>query len=136
KGELLLKIAAGKPEEYQQTESVFLLIKGKPVPFLILSFRVQPGKKSAVLLLEDIDDVEKARELRGTQVLLPVADQPEDDALPFAGLQGYEVTDSAAGLLGKIGSIVQYPGHTVAVLSYNGREIMFPLNPDLIEKVD
>ncbi|HEY9560919.1 MAG TPA: ribosome maturation factor RimM [Anseongella sp.] len=136
KGELLLKTEAGKPEEYQKTESVFLLIKGKPVPFLVLSFRPQPGKKTAVLFLEDVDSVEKARELSGTPVLLLVTEKPEDNELPYAGLQGYQVTDRVLGLLGNIESVVQYPGHTVAQLHYRNREVMFPLTPDLIEKVD
>lgn len=136
KGELLLKIEAGHALEYQGTESVFLEIKGKPVPFFVLSYHPQPGKKTAVLLLEDIDSVEKARELTGTTVLLPLSEKPESEAPPFAELEGYQVIDRALGPLGTIREITQYPGHSVAVLTFREREVMLPLNEDLIEKID
>lgn len=136
KGELLLKVETGQAQEYQQTESVFLEIRGKPVPFFVLSYRPQPGKKTAVLLLEDVDSVEKARELTGVPVLLPLSEKTESEAPPFAELAGYQTTDKNLGTLGPIREIVQYPGHSVAVLTYRGREIMFPLNADLIERID
>lgn len=136
KGELLLKIEAEHPEKYQQTESVFLEIKGKPVPFFVLSFRPQPGKKTAVVMLEDVDSVEKAQELTGVPVLLPLSEKIESKSPPFADLKGYQVTDSAIGSLGPIREIVQYPGHSVAVLTFREREVMFPLNEALIEKID
>src|SRR5690606_12096015 len=73
KGAVHLKIEAGQSAEYEQTESVFLEIKGTPVPFFVLSFRPQPDRKTAVLLLEDVATVEKARELTGKKVLLPAS---------------------------------------------------------------
>lgn len=136
KGELLLKLEADHSEEYQQTESVFLEIKGKPVPFFVLSYRVQPGGKTAVLLLEDVDTVEKARELIGVPVLLPLSEKVQTETLPFAELEGFKVSDQAAGPLGTIREIVHYPGHSVAVLTYREREVMIPLNEALIGKVD
>lgn len=136
KGEVQLKSEVGNTEEYQQTESVFLEIKGMPIPFFVLSFRLQPGKKTAVLLLEDVDSVEKARELTGTRVLLPVSARKKSSPSPFAELEGYQVTDRFHGPLGPIRKIEQYPGHSVAVLNYRDREVMIPLNEAFIEKTD
>lgn len=136
KGELLLKTEADHPEKYQQTESVFLEIKGKPVPFFVLSFRMQPGKKTAVLKLEDVDSVDQGRELTGVRVLLPLSAKIESEPPPFAELKGYQVIDKTVGPLGPVSEIVQYPGHSVATLTYREREIMLPLNQALIEKID
>lgn len=135
-GELLLKPAGEHLEAYEQTESVFLEIKGKPVPFFVLLFRLQPGKKTAVLRLEDVDTVEKARELAGATVLLPVSEKISTGSLPFSGLEGFQVDDRSYGPLGQIREIVQYPGHTVAVVPHLDREVMIPLNEALIEKID
>lgn len=136
KGELFLKLEADHSEEYQQTESVFLEIRGKPVPFFVLSYRLQPDKKTAVLLLEDINTVEKARELTGLPVLLPLSEKVQSPSAPFAELQGFQVIDRTVGPLGPIREIAQYPGHAVAVLTYRDREVMIPLNEALIEKTD
>lgn len=136
KGELLLKSELAQLEAYQETESVFLEIKGKPVPFFVLSFRPQPGKKTASLLLEEVDTVEKARELTGTTVLLPVSAQVPAEAPPFSDLKDYQVIDRIHGSLGPIHEIIQYPGHTVAVLPYQGRDILVPMNEALIERID
>ncbi|HYH55130.1 MAG TPA: ribosome maturation factor RimM [Anseongella sp.] len=136
KGEVQLKAEAELPEEYQQTESVFLELKGRPVPFFVLSFRLQPGKKTAILLLEDVDSVEAARELTGTKVLLPLSAEKEGKSAPFAELEGYQVIDRSSGPLGNIRKIEQYPGNSVAVLTYRDNEVMFPLNEALIERID
>lgn len=136
KGAVHLKIEAGQPAEYEQTESVFLEIRGTPVPFFVLSFRLQPDLKTAVLLLEDVDTVEKARELAGKRVLLPVSVRKNPEPEPFEEFLGYRVIDRTAGELGQVTRIEQYPGHTVAVLGEGTGAIMIPLHEGLIERID
>lgn len=51
-------------------------------------------------------------------------------------LKGFIVHDQTIGELGEIIEINEYPQQFVAVVSYKFKEIMFPLNDDLIVEVD
>lgn len=137
KGEVHLKYSVENAAKYLDTESVFLEIDRKPVPFFVLSLRVQPGKNTGSLLLEDVDSVEEARKLLGKQVYLPDAARiKEDEVSSYTSLEGFRVNDHRLGPLGFIEKVHTYPQGQVAAIRYKNKEVLFPLNEDFILKTD
>ncbi|MGE9616247.1 MAG: hypothetical protein ACQPRJ_01515 [Solitalea-like symbiont of Acarus siro] len=51
-------------------------------------------------------------------------------------LDGFSIIDNNIGVIGVVESILRYPQQNLASLSYNGKNILIPLVPDLIVKID
>lgn len=118
-------------------ESVFAEINGKLVPFFISTYKLQ-NNQTGNFYFDDIDTIEKAQSLIRKKLFLPNALKPvrEDDEFVITDLKGFIVHDQTIGELGEIIEINEYPQQFVAVVSYKFKEIMFPLNDDLIVEVD
>ena len=63
---------------------------------------------------------------------------PERDPDEFliTDLKGFLVIDESKGELGEIVEIHEYPQQFVATVPHQFREILFPLNEDLITEID
>ena len=70
-GRVLLQLDTDDPKAYQKTESVFVELSKKLVPFFVQSFRLQPSN-TAHVKLEDVDNEEQASFLIGSEVFLPL----------------------------------------------------------------
>lgn len=136
KGEVQVFFEYDEPENLL-LDSVFAEINGKLVPYFISSHKLHPNK-TGNFYFEDVDTIEKAEKLIHKKLYLPNALKPERDENEFliTDLKGFIVHDEKAGELGEIIEIHEYPQQYVAVVSYKFREIMFPLNDDLIVEVD
>ena len=117
--------------------SVFAEINGKLVPFFISAYKLQ-NNQTGNFYFDDIDTIEKAQTLIRKKLYLPNSLKPvkEDDEFLITDLKGFIVHDENAGELGEIIEIHEYPQQFVAVVSYKFKEIMFPLNDDLIIEID
>jgi 16S rRNA processing protein RimM len=54
----------------------------------------------------------------------------------YERFEGYQLVDQELGNLGVIEEIVESPGQHLAMLDYQGREVVVPLNPVFIQSVD
>lgn len=126
-------------DEYQALEFdvLFLEIDKKLVPFFVDSYKPQ-SNKTAFLFLEDIDHIDKSQPLVRKKAYLPISQMPERDPDDFriTDLKGFIVRDLNHGELGEITEIHEYPQQHIAVVPYQGNELMFPLNEDLILAID
>jgi len=59
-----------------------------------------------------------------------------DDEFLLTDLKGFIVKDLSKGTLGEITEVRAFPQQHIAVLYFQGKEIMFPLNEDLISDID
>lgn len=136
KGEVQLFFEYDDPEELL-LETLFLEINGKPVPYFVSTYKLQ-NNQTGYFYFEDIDTIEKAEKLVRKRVYLSNDVKPEadPDELTYKDLKGYIVHDDTHGELGEIIEVHEYPQQFVAVVSYRFREIMFPLNDDLIRSID
>lgn len=116
---------------------LFLEINKKLVPYFIDSIKLQKNS-TAYLNLEDIDHVDKAQPLVKKKVYLPNDKMPERDPNDFryTDLVGYLVVDESQGEVGEITGVEEFPQQFIAKVDYNGQELMFPLNEDLILGID
>ncbi|HMO39027.1 MAG TPA: ribosome maturation factor RimM [Saprospiraceae bacterium] len=136
-GELKVQIDAEYVAGFLESKVLFIGWQGKEVPYFIENIR---AGHDIFVKLEDLDTREAAAVLAGKEIFLreedlqfAPADPDEDD--PEAWI-GYQLWDVEHGLIGAIEDVVEYPQQIMAVLTYQGREILIPLNEHLIEAVD
>jgi len=126
-------------DEYEQLDldSVFIEINNKLIPFFTASYKLQ-SNSTGYFFLEDVDTIEKAEKILRKKLYLPLAKKPvrADDEFYYTDLKGFIVYDEKFGELGEIIEVHEYPQQYVAVVPYKFREILFPLNEDIITSID
>ncbi|AMM51481.1 ribosome maturation factor RimM [Rufibacter sp. DG15C] len=137
KGQVVAFFDVDFPEEYDELESVFLLINGKLVPFFIDDLNPQDKGKS-IIKFEDVDTVVQAEKLKGTSLYLPLKMLPEleEDQFYFHEVIGYTVVDSVLGELGTVETFFDLPAQDLLAMQYQGHEILIPVNDEVIQRTD
>ena len=117
--------------------AVFIEITGKLVPYFVKSIKYLQ-KNAAYLVLEDVDTVEKASLLVKKHIYLPNKLKPKKKKSEFTlpDLVGFTAIDEDEGELGEITAVDAYPKQFIATVNYKNREVLFPLNEDIIRSID
>lgn len=136
-GELKVFIEDRFLDDFAETDVVFITIQGKPAPFFIEEIRVAGD---LLLKLEDIDTPAQAKTITSSDIFMRRQDlaNPEEE-LPlsdFGIFEGYEMEDEHLGMLGRIVEVAEYPHQQMAIVDYNGSEVLIPLHMDLIREID
>jgi 16S rRNA processing protein RimM len=131
-GEVFVSFEPGIDETLEQLEYVFVLIDGAPVPFFIeeITFR---SDTSANVKLEFVDSQEKAKQISGCTIYTErknIVDN--DDGINFSLLKGVAVFDKSIGKIGTVQHIEDFGGNVVMTVDYLGREVLIPLNEELV----
>ncbi|EDM36312.1 16S rRNA processing protein [Pedobacter sp. BAL39] len=136
KGEVQLFFEYDEPE-LLELDVVFADINGKMVPFFVSSYKLQTNN-TGNFYFDDVDHIDKAQPLLRKKIYLPLAKMPDrsDDDFSYEDLVGYLVIDENLGELGEILEVNEYPQQFVATMSYKNKEVMFPLNEDMIVEID
>ena len=118
-------------------DAVFIDVAGKLVPYFVKSIKY-PQKNVGYLNLEDVDTIEKAAMLVKKDVYLPNTLMPEinEEEFTLMDLEGFIAIDEAHGELGEILEVMEYPQQLIAMVNYNGHEVLFPLNETIIKDID
>lgn len=116
---------------------LFADMNGKMVPFFVASHKLYPNS-TGLFYFDDVDHIDKAQALVKKKIYLPLNKMPErdEDDFTYEDLEGFVVTDETKGELGKIIAINEYPQQFVATVLYKEKEILFPLNEDMIIEID
>ena len=124
------------PEDYENMESVFVDINNKLVPFFVESLEVTPKKN--ILKFEDINTAEAAEELIGKELYLPLSALPplSGKAFYFHEIVGFLVIDKDFGEVGPVKEVYPNTGQDLIACTHQGKEVLFPISDDLIDKVD
>ena len=118
---------------------MFLENKGQKLPYFIEAVR---AGNDILVKLEDTDSPEQARALAGLPAFLREADllaeeEREGSAeLQFERLIGYDIVDTVSGQRAKIVEIVAMPQQYLAYGEVEGREVLIPMHPGLIKKIN
>ncbi len=125
-------------EGFDQIEAFFIEDdNGLPLPCFIES--IEWESDHAVIKFEEAGSKEEAYQLAGRILYLPremIAESPAEAEGNYGYLSGYEIHDEQHGTLGKIEEILQMPGQELALLYFHERELLIPLNEDLILRID
>jgi 16S rRNA processing protein RimM len=137
-GKLHMQLESETPEQYLNTESVFLEIHGKLVPFFIEQFKIL-NSQTAHLKLEDVDDAETAGSLTGSGVFLPLEMLPVLSGKKFYYFEviGFSLINDADNILvGTIESIYEQGMNDLFILKSGEAEILVPIAEDWIIEIN
>ena len=134
-GELKLQIYEEYEDDFNNAKVIFLGV-GSPTPFFVESIR---GELFPILKLEDIDDRTRAFDHANKEIFLRKEDigqkQEEVSDLEYYGLIGFSIMDETLGAIGEIEDVIEMPQQEMAVLIIKKREVLIPLNENLIVKI-
>jgi 16S rRNA processing protein RimM len=137
KGELIFFFDVDDITEYQGLDAVFIDVNGALVPYIIKSIKLHKGN-TAIVRLEDVDDVESANRMLNMDLYLPLSTLPELEGNNFYyhEIIGYEVFDTTEGRVGVVASVNDQTAQALLVINDGDREILFPVVDDLIDRLD
>lgn len=137
KGEVLIYLDTDEPEMYEDLESVFVEFNKNLVPFFIENAQLHKNDFLKVRF-EDVDNEEKADELIGREVYLPLSMLPELEGNKFYYHEviGFDVIDKRLGNIGKIVSINDSAAQPLFEIDKDGIEILIPMIDDFIVEVN
>ncbi|WP_374948452.1 ribosome maturation factor RimM [Mucilaginibacter sp.] len=117
--------------------SLFIDMAGKMIPYFVSSVKYLQ-KSQAYLNLEDVDTIEKATMLVKKDLYLSNKLKPKKKKEEFTlkDVKGFVAVDETHGELGEILDVVEYPQQLIATLSYKNKEVLFPLNVEIIKGID
>ena len=137
KGELKLAIEEAFVLSVENASVLFLEISGKQVPYFVEWLR---SEYDLFVKFEEVDSKEMASKLSSKKIFLRKEDLLEDpDIVPhlfYQQYEGYVIHDETHGAIGAILRVEEFPQQEMALVDYKGKEIMIPLNDQLIERID
>ena len=136
KGDISIFIDADDPQAYRTLESVFIQQDKQLVPFFITQIKIS-GQK-AILSLEESNNIDYAKNLKGGAIYLPLSFLPEltDNQFYFHEIVGYLVKDGTLGEIGKVTAVYDIGPQDLIAIDYQGKEVLLPINDETIIKVD
>lgn len=137
KGELLVKLDTDEPEIYENMESVFVSLGNNLIPFFIDKCRLH---KSNLLRIdfEEVKTESDADRIMGSELFLPLSFLPKlsGDKFYFHEVIGFTVIDKIHGDIGSIKSINDTTSQALFEIEKGDKELLIPINDDIITKVD
>lgn len=135
-GEVMIVFNEGMEETLENLEFLFVVVDGLPVPFFIRTVRFR-SDFSANLEFELLETLEKAKELTGCKLYIQNEDliQP-GDGFYLSMLKGFMLMERTMGQIGPIVATDDYGGNLVVTVNYHNREVLIPINEELIVNYD
>lgn len=141
-GEIKMHIEERYAEDFLKNERIFIDVKGTKVPYFVAHVR---GTHEFIVHLEEVNNREVAQMLQSREICLREKDlipdderemEVEEEGLAYAHLAGYVLNDQRLGDIGPIDEVLEMPQQEMAFLKYQGREVLVPLNANLIVQID
>jgi 16S rRNA processing protein RimM len=129
KGELQLNIT--RDFDIENCNAVIIKLNSGDSPQFISEFR--ETKNGFVILLEEIDSVEKAKAFVGKKVSVNDEFIFEEETNP---LIGYVLIDATFGEVGQITDIDDTGANPVLNVDHKGKQVILPYNDDLVTGID
>lgn len=142
-GELKVQVFEEFTEDFLAAEFVFLDIDGGKVPFAVENVRMTG---SPLVLFEDLFSNDDAVSFTAKEMYLEQNDVLAEEerqydftsteTLQFRRYKDYKIVDVKEGEVGVIDEVLDMPQQEMAQVTYQGREILIPMNDALIENID
>jgi 16S rRNA processing protein RimM len=135
-GALVMTHIAGNSKWLKKDDALFLeLHKESYIPFFVTQLKVS-NEEEYVIQIEEVLNVEAARKLIGKNVFVQediLEKYVEETPLLWVG---FKMIDKAKGSLGVIEDVMQTASQWLAQLTYKDKEVLVPLVPQTIERVN
>ena len=133
KGEVTMQV---DDDVFDRVDAEYLILRvdGILVPFFMEEYRFKTDA-TALIKFEDVDTVERARELTNCDVFFPrqLADNDEED-YTWTFFVGFDLIDATTGR--SIGRIADVDDSTTNVLFCLENGTLIPATDNLVEKID
>lgn len=137
KGELLVKLDTDEPELFTEMESIFVEQHKNLIPFFIEHSSLH---KSELLRIkfEEVDNEADADALLGAELYLPLDFLPKltGNKFYYHEIIGFTVQDKNFGKVGIITGVNDSTAQHLFEIDHNGKEVLIPINDEIIDKVD
>ncbi len=135
-GAVTVKLEKTFIENIPEMESVFLIIEGKPVPFLISSSEY-PGGDILWLTFDGYKSIHKIREFTQTSIFLTSEVSTDKQKEDLALFKDYKVHSEDNREIGIISGLIENPGQILLIIiTREGKKILIPFHRNLIIKTD
>lgn len=135
-GELIVQFRQAVPDEFFESEYVFILLNGLPVPFR-LAYAEELVEGQALLKLDLISIKEEAQKLVASPLCMLCENDELDPEKPdFELLKGYQLYDSHGAYVGEIENFDDYAGNMLVSIIKDKEEYLIPINEQLIRELD
>jgi len=126
------------PHDYDSLDAVFIEQRNSLIPFFIKKITVHNSKNTAVVYFEDIENFDDAQNIVNRHLFLPLDALPklEGKKFYFHEIIDYQIIDHEKGLIGNCKQVLDYPNQSLFQVFYQEKEILIPVNDDIIVKVD
>lgn len=134
KGEVTIVVNEAIP--LQRTKSIFVEINGSLVPYFVE--RISDRGDKAFVKLEDVDNPEQAKLLKGCCLYLSLKARPMPGQGEFYDdeVVGFEVEDENLGVLGRIREVVLIGPNRLLAVDHRGKEILIPIKGPFIKSLN
>ena len=138
-GELRIQIEEPYLEDFAGSEVLFIGDPKAPLPYF--PEYVKWDAFPMLIKFEDINNKEEASELVAKPCYLPEVDPTENSASIPAGyeygfVQGFTMKTAEGTTVGIIQRVDEYPQQEMALVNYEGNEILIPLNNTYIVEIN
>jgi len=123
-------------EDFNEADAFFVEQAGQKVPYFVEYIR---GKHGYIIKFEDVDDKKQAAALANQSFFLRAEDVSaveEVDATAYGHCVGYSLHDKTEGEIGEVLRIEDYPQQEMAVVAYQEKEVLVPLQEAWIVAID
>jgi len=135
-GELTFWLDVDSPDDYRNLDSVLVEIDNALIPFFIKKISLA-NKQQAYVSVEDIDTIEKAQQLVGCNLYLPLDRLPKlgGNRFYYHEIIGFELVDESSGPIGIIADVYDLPANPLISVDHQGTEVLIPLADPFIIRV-
>ena len=137
-GQVSLNLAVEIKDFKQFPKFLWFMRYGKPVPYLVESFKVNKDG-SVILSFEDINDEEAAQAFKNESCFTEEAhyDKFFESEESYEYLMNFKVIDHEAGYIGTLVDVLENQnGHDTLQLDFEGKEVLIPFVDELIASID
>ncbi|MFA8299640.1 MAG: ribosome maturation factor RimM [Hyphomicrobiales bacterium] len=135
-GEVNFVLDVDDSSQYHELSMVLLDTRTGLIPFFIEEMNLRGNK--GFIKFQDISSLDKAEELAGCELYLPLSVLPKlsGNKFYFHEVKGFKITDEKYGEVGVIDDILEYPNQAIFQVNDGSHEILIPISDNIIKKVD
>ncbi|MBI2259791.1 MAG: 16S rRNA processing protein RimM [Flavobacteriia bacterium] len=137
KGEVSLFLDLSHPEEFKIPKVFWIENDGQLIPFTVQQFQLKNKSFARVKFIE-VNNENEAKKILRKKVYLPIEllEKLDDNHFYDHEIIAFDCIDEKLGLLGKIDQVIDLPSNPLLQINQQGKEILIPLIPGLVKKVD
>lgn len=137
KGEVIFLLDSDNPKHYHKLESVFVEINKQLVPFFISERTIHNKPEYLRVKLEGVDNEQKAKNLIGKHLYLPLHMLPKLPKGEFYlhDLIGFTILENNSEI-GEVKEIYDLPNNRMFEVEYLGKEVFIPYRDEVVKTID